>query len=160
MRFRHELRYDAAPEQVYAMLGEPRFREKVCEALHAHDWDVSVDVEDTSMTVAVDHKRPSEGVPAFARKLVGEEIHIAQRETWSGPASARLEVLIPHRPGQFTGTIALAADGPGTVETIDGDVKVSVPLVGGRLEALIGQLLEAALRREQRVGHAWLADRG
>jgi hypothetical protein len=35
---------------------------------------------------------------------------------------------------------------------------VSIPLVGGKLEGLIGDLLAAALRTEERVGRRWLAE--
>ena len=35
---------------------------------------------------------------------------------------------------------------------------MSIPLVGGKLEALIGSLLASALRSEERVGRTWLAD--
>ncbi|MBA2465483.1 MAG: DUF2505 family protein, partial [Nocardioidaceae bacterium] len=38
-----------------------------------------------------------------------------------------------------------------------GEVKVSIPLVAGKLERLISDLLASALRSEQRVGRAWLA---
>ena len=38
-----------------------------------------------------------------------------------------------------------------------GDIKVRIPLVGGKLEGLIGDMLERALKTEQRVGRAWLA---
>ena len=36
-------------------------------------------------------------------------------------------------------------------------MKVSLPLVGGKLEQLIADVLGSALRNEQRVGRAWLA---
>ena len=32
MKFRHELKYDAPPDQVYAMLADPAFREASCAA--------------------------------------------------------------------------------------------------------------------------------
>jgi hypothetical protein len=33
-----------------------------------------------------------------------------------------------------TGTLVLSADGGGSKQVIDADVKVSIPLIGGRLE--------------------------
>jgi hypothetical protein len=38
-----------------------------------------------------------------------------------------------------------------------GEVKVKVPLVAGRLESLIQDVLARALRREGRVGVRWLS---
>jgi hypothetical protein len=56
------------------------------------------------------------------------------------------------------GSIVLAGAGARTVETVTGDIKVKVPLVGGKIEALVGDLLGHALDVEQRVGRTWLAE--
>jgi hypothetical protein len=90
-------------------------------------------------------------------KFVGEEIRIVQREQWVDPRGGSLTLEIPGKPGTFTGTVALAAAGEGTLERVAGDIAVKLPLVGGRLEAMIGDLFRAALKAEQRVGRAWLA---
>jgi Protein of unknown function (DUF2505) len=157
MRFSHELTYDAAPDDVREMLAQPAFREKVCAALHATRSDVSVVGTSPGMTVVVDQTQPARGIPPFAKKLVGEEIRIVQREQWIDPRGGSLTLEIPGKPGTFTGTVALAAADEGTLERVAGDIAVKLPLVGGRLEAMIGDLFRAALKAEQRVGRAWLA---
>jgi hypothetical protein len=159
MRFEHTLRYDAAPDAVFAMLGEAVFREQVCEAQHVSECTATVDGVDDTMSVMVDQKRPSEGIPSFAQKFVGDTIHIRQREEWSSATDAILEVTIPGKPGHMKGTITLRPDGDGTVETVSGDLKVGIPLVGGKIEVLIAELFEHALQAEHRVGSAWLAER-
>ncbi|HEX6249482.1 MAG TPA: DUF2505 domain-containing protein [Nocardioidaceae bacterium] len=159
MQFEHSLRYDAAPDVVFAMLREAVFREQVCVAQHVSECAVEIDGVDDSMTVTVEQRRPSEGIPSFARKFVGDTIHILQREDWSSAAGATLDVTIPGKPGHLRGSIALRRDGDGTVETVSGDLKVGIPLVGGKIEVLIAELLEHALQTEHRVGSAWLADR-
>ncbi|HEX5769684.1 MAG TPA: DUF2505 domain-containing protein [Nocardioidaceae bacterium] len=159
MRFEHTLRYDASPEEVFAMLGEAVFRERVCEAQHVTECTATVDGVDDTMSVMVDQKRPSEGIPSFAKKFVGDTIHIQQREEWSSATDAKLDVSIPGKPGHLKGTITLRPDGDGTVETVSGDLKVSIPLLGGKIEVLIAELLEHALQAEHRIGTAWLAER-
>jgi hypothetical protein len=57
---------------------------------------------------------------------------------------------------RFTGSLVLGGSAQGTVETIDGDIKASVPLIGGRLERALEPALLAAIRVEQREGTAWL----
>lgn len=158
MKFEHQMTYDAPPEAVHAMLAEPAFREQVCEAMDAVRRDVRIDGDRDAMSVVVDQTQPSKGIPSFARKFVGEEIQIVQREGWHGRDGADLTVEIPGKPGHFKGGIALAGTGGGTTETVSGEIKVSIPLVGGKLEGLIGDLLAAALRTEERVGRRWLAE--
>jgi uncharacterized protein YndB with AHSA1/START domain len=159
MRFEHESTYDSAPDKVHAMLADPAFRERVCEALRAFRHDVSVEPHGAGISVVVDQTQPSQGVPSFARKIVGEDIRIVQREEWDGESQASLTIEIPGKPGRFDGRITLgpASGGKGSVETVNGEVKVKLPMVGGKLEGLIGDLLHKALTVEQRIGRAWLA---
>jgi hypothetical protein len=157
-RIRHELRYDGAtPEQVYAMLATPEFRERVCEFQRFPRRTVTITPNGAGMVVKVDQHRPATEVPSFARKLVGEEINIVQDETWHSPTSADLAVTIPGKPGHMNGAVTLTGDGSGTTEVVEVEVKVAVPLIGGRLEGFIGDMLLKALKAENRVGRDWLA---
>jgi hypothetical protein len=106
--------------------------------------------------IAPPQKQHDRNIPSFAKKIVGDTIHIVQREQWSDDRYATLDVTIPGKPGHVKGTITLAPNGGGTVETVSGEVKVHVPLVGGKLEKLIEGVLESALRNEEKVGRTWL----
>jgi hypothetical protein len=156
MHFHQEMRYDAAPADVHAMLADPAFRDRVCEAANTISHEVEILAEGEGMRVRIDQRQPADGIPGFAQKIVGHEIHVVQREEWSDATTARLDVEIPGKPGHMRGTITLAQDGEGTVETVEADVKVAIPMLGGKLEKLIADLLGSALRSEQRVGEAWL----
>ena len=116
----------------------------------------SVDV--TGSTVTVDQTQRVRKVPAFATKLVGESIRIHQVEEWTANDRATLDLTIPGKPGQLTGAITLMADGEGTTYRVAGDLKVSIPLVGGKLEGVIASLLHMFFTREHEVGRGWLAD--
>ncbi len=159
MDFRHELSYAASPEQVHAMLTDARFREEVCASQQVLRFAVSV--EDTAgvLTVEVDQVQEARGIPAFATKFVGDEIAIEQRETWSSPSGADLEVTIPGKPMRMRGAISLAADADGhTVERVRGEISVSIPLIGGKLAGFVGDIFRLALDAEHAVGRSWLAD--
>ena len=154
----HELRYDGATvEQVRAMLADPTFREKVCASQHYDRYSVDIDGAGDLMTVTIDQVRPTDGVPSFAKKFVGSEVHIVQHEQWTSRQEAALEVAIPGKPGDMRGTIRLADAEGGVTETVHVDIRVSLPLVGGRIEGLIADLLTQALEAENRVGREWLS---
>lgn len=155
----HEMRYDGAtPEQVHAMLADPAFREQVCEFQGFPKHIVTIDgAGGAGMHVRVDQYRPATEVPAFAKKLVGDEINILQEERWSSTTEAALDVTIPGKPGAMHGTVRLVGDERGTTETVTAEVTVSIPLVGGKLESFIAEMLLKALRAENRVGRDWLS---
>lgn len=158
-RLHHEMRYDGAtPEQVYAMLATPAFREAVCEYQRYPERTVEIAPSGPGMRVRVDQYRPADEVPSFAKKLVGARINILQEETWHSPTSADLSVTIPGKPGEMLGTITVAGDDAGVTETVDVQVKVSIPLLGGKLEDFIAGMLLRALKAENRVGVRWLAE--
>ena len=54
------------------------------------------------------------------------------------------------------GTIELREPAGTTTETVDMEIKVSIPLVGGKIESLIADLLRKALRAENAVGRRYL----
>ena len=157
-KVRYELRYDGATvEQVYTMLSDPEFRDAVCAFQRFPRRDVTITPTAAGMDVKVDQHRPANEVPSFARKFVGDEINIVQTESWSSPTQASLHVTIPGKPGEMTGTITLTESGVTTTETVDVQVKVNIPLVGGKIEGLIADLLRKALLAEESVGRDYLS---
>lgn len=157
-RVNHQIRYDGATvEQVTAMLADPAFRDAVCEYQRYPRRTVTIDGAGAGMTVRIDQYRPATEVPSFARKLVGDEINILQEEEWASPTSAKLSVAMPGKPGEMNGTITLAEDANGVTETVEIEVRVSVPLIGGKLEGFIGDMLLRALNAENKVGREWLS---
>jgi hypothetical protein len=167
MRFHSEVSYDAPPEEVRAMLTDPAFRRKVATAQHAVSVQVEVLGSGEAVTVSVDTSLPTSGVPAFARTFVGDTLRVLRTETWTGPDSARLDLTVPGKPARLNGTLLLtgsgtatdtaAGRGTGTLETVVGDLSVSVPMVGGKLERLVSEVLLRAQAKQQEVGRAWLA---
>jgi len=160
MMIRHRLEYDAAPGAVYEMLSDPAFRDKVCEAMNTVSHDVEIDRAEAGMSVRIDMVQRTQGVPGFAKKIVGDQTRIIQSEDWvaahGAPLAARLVVEIPGKPAAIRGTITLTGDESGTVESFAGEAKVNIPLVGGKVEGLIEKLFIAGMDAEQRVGSGWL----
>jgi len=157
MRVRHQMHYQAPPDEVFEMLSDPEFREEVCTEIHSTGVRVEIDRLGSSMNVLVVHRQGTEEIPSFAKKMVGEEIVIEQHETWQTPTRAELEITTPGKPGHLRGTIVLEPDGEGTLETLEGDLKVSVPLIGAKIEGLVAGLMISAMEAEERVGRRRLA---
>lgn len=160
MRFRHVNSYAAAPAEVRKMLTTPEFREEVCTYQRALEHSVEIHLEGDMTSVVITQRQAMDGAPAAARKVVGSSVQIVQRELWSSQDGADFAMEIPGKPGHLKGTITLVDKGDGTCEEVfAGEVKVHVPLLGGKLEGFVADILARALRREGRVGTTWLESR-
>lgn len=156
-RITHELTYDAPLAAVAAMLADPVFREEVCERQHVLRHTVTVTPSGTGTEVVIDQVQSATGIPSFAKKLVGDEIQIVQKEIWTDAERGDIYVTIPGKPGDMQGTVRLEEKGGRTVETVNLEIKVGIPLVGGKIEGLVADLLLKALRTENKVGADYLS---
>ena len=68
-----------------------------------------------------------------------------------------LQIDTPGKPATTKGTITLRAEGSGTVEIVELELKVKVPLIGGKLEKLMAEKVATGMDAEHEVGVAWLA---
>lgn len=152
-RLSRELTYDASLQEVYDMLHTVEFREQVIADQHVLRGEAAVD----GTTVTVDQVQSSGRLPSFAVKIVGREIEIVQVERWTSTRHADVDVTIPGKPGEINGTIDLFERDGRTVELVELAVTVRVPLVGGKVEALVEDMLEKALDHEHETGIRWLA---
>lgn len=157
MKFRHELRYDAPPASVLAMRLDPAYRALLAEAAGVDDSTTRIARDGETTTVVIEQERPTQGVPGFARKFVGDFTHTVIRESWTGTAGT-FEVETPGKPMHVAGSVSAAPQGEGTVVVFDLEAAASVPLIGGRLERLTAELTSEGLSLEQELGERWLAE--
>lgn len=152
--------YDATPEEVFAIITDATFREQACEATKAISYEVTVSDAGGDRVVVVRREMPSDQIPDVARKFVGRTLTIVQTETWhpAGPDGARRADIrgeISGTPVTLNGTAALRPDGNTTVQVVDLDVKVAVPLIGRKLEPFVANAIRAGLEKEHELGRAW-----
>jgi hypothetical protein len=163
VRLTAELSYDADPADVFAMLTEREFQERKLAATGALDHAVDIEERpDGGAVVTTRRTMPTDQVPDLVRNLVGKTLTIVQVEEW-GPAAAdgartgTVSVEVSGAPVRLTGSLQLAADGSRTCESVDGDLKAKVPLIGGRIERAAEPAIIQAIEVEEREGRAWLA---
>jgi len=156
MKFRHELSYEASPAEVFEMLADPAFREKVGEALDVVSADIALERDEGGFTLVNDQVQRTEGLPSFAKKFAGDTTRVIQAERWSSPTSGTLRIDAPGKPTGMEGTIELVPDGAGTIEVVELEIKAKVPLVGGKLERLMAEQVRDGMDVERQVGQAWL----
>ncbi len=152
-----DLTYEASQADVDSMLMDTAFREQVCDAQRAVRRTVTITEEDAGVVVLIDQLQAAEGIPGFAKKFVGDEINLVQTESWYDAENARVEVVIPGKPVQMAGTVNLSESDGVTTQHVEMTIKVNIPLVGGKIESLVADLLRSALKAESVVGRTYLS---
>ena len=102
-------------------------------------------------------------IPGFAKKVFKPTNALMQIEDWQPvaagvrPGAWRIETKgVPVSTG---GTTRLEPTDTGAVQHIEGKIKVSVPLIGGRLERCVYDQAHRTLDIEHEFGRQWLAER-
>ncbi|HEX3898308.1 MAG TPA: DUF2505 domain-containing protein [Mycobacteriales bacterium] len=153
MKLRIEHDYAADVETVYALISDPDYIERKYVAIGGRD--VAADRSDgddggcevvTKRTVAVD-------LPGFAKKVLTPSQTTVQTEVWSaaggdGVRRCTYDVDVQGAPGNISGSHVLSPSAGGSHHVIDIEIKVSVPLIGGRLEKLAAETGRGDIERQ------------
>lgn len=95
-----------------------------------------------------------DGVPGFLERFLPKDGKAGQTDDW-GPAQpdgsrrGQWTADIPGAPAQVSGTMSLTPAGDGSCTyTIDGTVKVKVPVIGGKAEKFIADMVGKLTAKE------------
>lgn len=156
MKFNKVLSYDASSKDVFAMLADETFRAKVCEAQEVVSHTVTITPSGDGFSMMMNQKQNTKDLPAIAKKIAGDTTDAVIEEDWKGATGGSLSITVPGKPTNASGTIRLESGGATTTEIIELEVKVKVPLIGGKLESLMADQIDSGYDVEHAVGVAWL----
>ncbi len=120
--------------------------------------DGSIDV----VTLQVMHRR---NLPSVVTQVHRGDLCVRREETWSpivdGTTTATIRGSILDSPVSVTGTavISTISQSGGAKLDVSMSVQVRIPLIGGKLENLIGAQLATLVSEEQRYTTMWLDSR-
>ena len=113
---------------------------------------------DGGIDVAISRELPA-GVPGFLERFLPKDGRVVQHERWGsitdGACIGSWSVEVPGAPAELGGTSSLAPSGPVSIQVIEGAVKVSVPIIGGKAESFLVDVTRKLMVRENDllIGH-------
>jgi hypothetical protein len=180
-RIEHHSQYGYPAERVYAALtDEDCLRERLSQVGGRRSELVSFTTSGGTTKAVMRQSIDAEHLPLVVRRITPRGVTIERVETWDSPlagstgedgenrANGRyggtIEAWVSGFSGSLRGTATLS-DGAGTagssagsVLVVDGEVKVGIPLVGGRIEAVVADQLGQLLNAEARFTNHWLGE--
>jgi hypothetical protein len=159
-KFTRTYTYDATVDQVWAMITNQEYWDAKYSSLGATQvqWR-TFDASDGSFTYTSVRNVPAD-LPSVAKKIVGDTNTVTTTERWTktgDSASATIEIQVKNVPGSTTGTMSIDASGDGASWSFDFDTKVSIPMVGGKLESIMTDQTGDQLAQEKPFNDQWLA---
>lgn len=138
MKMRVTHHFDADVDTVYALMTDQDFCMRKYADAGATDIQVDSDKREDGPTL-VSRRKLTVDLPGFAKKVMQPTNTVVQTDAWepaddSGNRVCRYKVEVQGVPSRIDGTVTLTPEGGGTRQEVEAEVKVSIPLLGGKLE--------------------------
>lgn len=166
MHFNASTEYPASAAAVAELFANPDFVDAKIVASGASEGKKEITGSPAgAFSVATTRTMPSDIIPAQYRKFVPGGVTLTLTEAWGAPTAdgsreGKLTLKIAGVPASAEGTCTLTAVSEEVATlTYDGDVNVSIPLFGGKIERAAVNAVERVMRLERDVAVEWLARR-
>ena len=132
--------FDQPTETVLRMFSDRAYFERKYAA--SGGWDIQVLEHERSgkrFRIKCSYSRkPDAEVPGFARKIIGDAVHLTQEDVWDlETATGHLDIRIRNTPIRMGAGMCVAGEPGGCVNLLRWTLTCAVPLVGSKLEQLL-----------------------
>ncbi len=163
MRFHEKYEYPADVETVFAIFADPEFIESKYAAIGSNEAEIKTNDTSSGGQHLVVRRVVSMNVPGFAKKVLKPENTIIQTEKWGasdadGSRSGTWDAEAVGVPSSTGGTLRLEPTDGGCIHHVIGEVKVNIPLIGGKIADFAGGQALEQIRAEAEFTKQWVAD--
>jgi hypothetical protein len=148
-------------EQVFAAMSDPEFlRARLLKLGGPGAALVEHTTADGGVRYTLRHGLDNDVLPPMMKSLVGGDVVIERTESVrpaAGGYRGEVDVRVPGAPVVADGTMALRDASGGSVFSVRAQVTVRVPLLGGRIEAVIAEQVQRLLEAETDFTRQWLS---
>jgi hypothetical protein len=158
-RFEHRASFLATVDTVYSTLVDEAFltarlRDIGGKGAALLDHRTSADGAAFRLRQGVDASH----LPGAVKSILKGDLVVEREEHWRGP-EATGKATIAGTPAEVTSRSLLTARGDGTELLITAQVKVGIPLIGGKIEKVVAEQVTKLLAAEAEYAEKWLAER-
>jgi len=156
-RFEHRATFAAPADDVFSTLVDEAFltarlRDIGGKAAALLEHEIAGDTAAFRLRQGVDANK----LPGAVRSILNGDLVVEREERWRGFESAG-RATISGVPATISSRGKLTASGGSTVLLISAEVKVSIPLIGGKIEKVVAEQVTKLLAAEAEYADKWLA---
>ncbi len=155
--------FDAPIDACWKMFHDPKSHIAKFEAM----GHIGVEVLEKKSTkkqlhIVITREVEVDQIPGFAKKFIKSKNTLVSTDTWNdfgdGTYGGEFTLDTKGVPIDLHGVTLLEADGDQTTYTVTLDIKVNVPLIGGKLADFAKGMAVTQLEQEFEIGDEWLAN--
>ena len=154
MKYSERIQYTNSTQELLNIFTNPDFFRAKYAATGARDIEI-LDMQATPerFMIKVSRKVPSDvPIPSFAKSFVPQDITLIQTDSWDlRTATGTLDIQFVGIPVKVSCGLKLVNDGTNAIEDLDFDIRVNVPLIGGKLEKLLADDLKVKFARDTEI---------
>lgn len=160
--------YPATPERLWQVFGQPDYPHRKYRTQGITDYKVRrFDAAPASISLDLERTLsvPLHRIPAFAQRFVHPEQTLNYVSHWhrnaEGLADFDLDIIASGLPVKISGKGELRQTGHDSSRlSIDFDIQVHVPLIGGKIEKMLASFIEKSFRDDHAFTLQYLAEAG
>lgn len=162
MKFQETYDFDHGSDIILRMFTDRDFYLRKYERMGGAEPDIVDCVEDTEQfSITVRHALDASKMklPDLIKSRIGDHLMLRQTDRWQASIRhGRIDIAIEKAPATVSIDMRLAdVDGQARL-TLDFNVSVSIPLVGGRVEKAIAEPMTRHLRKDLQISNRIAAD--
>lgn len=153
--------FDQPMEKVLRMFSDRAYFERKYAA--SGGWDIQVlehELSGRRFRIKCGYSRkPDADVPGFARKFIGDSVHLTQEDVWDlDSASGRLSIEIRNAPIRMSAQMRVVQQPGGCANVLLWTLTCPVPLVGSKLEQMLATEMRNKAAADLEISRKLLAD--
>ncbi|BBY92742.1 hypothetical protein MGALJ_24110 [Mycobacterium gallinarum] len=153
----------ASVEQIHSAFSDENYwQTRLAEFGGFGTLDSLVIDSDRAATVVIIQKLRHEGLPKIVARFFPRDWKVVQKETWrpigDGLVRGEIDIASHGAPGSGSGVALLAPTESGSRLDCNATVEFRVPLVGGKIESMIGHMLSQQFNIIERFTTKWITE--
>ncbi len=164
----HTLLFEVPAEQFYREFTSREYWQTLME--NYRQWDPSSQIThfasaSDGTTVVFKQNVARDALPPLIKRILPLDMTITREQRFgpfdpeTGRAEGSYRATVPGSPGKFSGRYYLSPSDSGSQLVLSSECRVSVPLVGGKIEGLIMHHIQEIFDNEEAFTAEWIAER-
>lgn len=156
MNISHSYTVAGSVDDVVEVLLSQELADLRMSKLSVGSYDFSREGDSATLTAGIEANK----LPSIAQKFIRSDIEATVRMRRQGDAvNMSLDAPLPVSAELASHVVAAPADPNNSTVTVSGEVKVKIPLIGGRIESAIAEKVDGVLDRDAQLITEILAQR-